>query len=182
MRRHTDEPTGPMRRREDELEELLEHGSRNFRQYRRRAYAAFVGLALMSAAAIFMVSQKVDSQAVDARVARAEARAAKDLAASQRQGRQIAIGITCGATSAIIAAGRATITGGGNLPPELERNLRRLGYPPRSVREASARRAAEAYSSSIANAIEKQSGVKGIVRSDGSLDCDRVKVASRAQP
>lgn len=52
---------GEHRRREDELateneylQELLEHGSRNFRRYRRRAYLAFVGLALANAFAIYL--------------------------------------------------------------------------------------------------------------------------------
>lgn len=56
MRRHTDAPPGPMRRREDELEELLEHGSRNFRRYRRRAMAAFAILALTNAWALYRVA------------------------------------------------------------------------------------------------------------------------------
>jgi hypothetical protein len=52
-RRRTNDPiSGPRRRREDELEELLAHGSRNFRQYRRRAIAGFVILMLGTAAAL----------------------------------------------------------------------------------------------------------------------------------
>lgn len=48
------------RRREDELEayaeqleELLEHGSRNFRRYRRRAMLVFAMLTIMSTLALF---------------------------------------------------------------------------------------------------------------------------------
>jgi hypothetical protein len=122
---------------------------------------------------------------IESKVDRAEVKAttAEQVAASQRAGRRTAVSITCGATSAIIEAGRATILGGGrSITPELERNLRRLGYPSRAQREREARRAAEAYSLGIASAIEKESGVQGIVREDGTLDCDRLLVAARAQP
>lgn len=49
------EPDGVSRRRrrEDALQEMLEHGSRNFRQYRRRASIAFVALTLMSTAGVY---------------------------------------------------------------------------------------------------------------------------------
>lgn len=50
LRRHNDPPAGPMRRREDELEELLEHGSRNFRRYRRRAMIGYAILVIAGAA------------------------------------------------------------------------------------------------------------------------------------
>lgn len=46
LRRRSDHTAPPKRRREDLLEELLEHGSRNFRRYRRRAYIAFAVLAV----------------------------------------------------------------------------------------------------------------------------------------
>lgn len=61
-RRHRDQEGSPRRRREDELaayaealEELLEHGSRNFRRYRKRAYLAFVALAAANALALYLV-------------------------------------------------------------------------------------------------------------------------------
>lgn len=60
LRRHSDAPAQPMRRREDELEELLEHGSRNFRRYRRRAYLAFAILAVASAVALVWVGKTAE--------------------------------------------------------------------------------------------------------------------------
>jgi hypothetical protein len=50
----------PARRREDALEELLEHGSRNFRRYRRRATVAFVGLAVANAIGFWKIDQNAD--------------------------------------------------------------------------------------------------------------------------
>lgn len=69
-------PDGEPRSREDELEELLTRGSRNFRAYRRRAYLAFVGLALTNAFAIW----KADENGDQARAQQDQAR--RDLAAA----------------------------------------------------------------------------------------------------
>jgi hypothetical protein len=79
-------PDGLPRRREDELEELLEHGSRNFRRYRRRAMTAFVGLTAANAIAIYLA---VDNgrEARDA-IADAAARQSHELAAA---GAEVAI-------------------------------------------------------------------------------------------
>lgn len=44
------------KRREDVLEELLQHGSRNFRAYRRKAYAAFTLLTAASVIALIWLS------------------------------------------------------------------------------------------------------------------------------
>jgi hypothetical protein len=133
-------------------------------------------LALVIAAyAVLGVERKVDQAAVDATVA-------KRVAVSQSEGRRIAIGITCGAVSSVIEAGRATILAGVQLPPRLERRLVSYGYPPRAKRIAAARQSAQQYSAGIANAVEKESGVQGIVRENGTLDCVKVKQASRAEP
>jgi hypothetical protein len=79
---------------------------------------------------------------------------------NQRQeGRAIAIQASCAATSAVIDAGRRTILTGGDLPPKFARELERLGYPSAQARKARARAAAEAYARSIAEAVERQSGV-----------------------
>jgi hypothetical protein len=79
-------PDGLPRRREDELEELLEHGSRNFRRYRRRAMTAFGLQAAATATALYLA---VDNgrEARDA-IATAAALQSRDLAAA---GAEVAI-------------------------------------------------------------------------------------------
>lgn len=94
-----------------------------------------------------------------------------DKVEQQRAGRNIALAVNCGALSAVIDAGRATITGGGILPPELEQFLERHGYPPKDVRDAQAKAAANAYGNRIADAVQRTSGLEGIVRADGGLNC-----------
>lgn len=93
----------------------------------------------------------------------------------QREGRAIAINVMCGGISSVIEAGRATITGSSTLSPEFERNLERLGYPPERQRKAAARAAAKGYAASIAAAVQQESGVRGLVRKDGSLNCERLR-------
>jgi hypothetical protein len=91
------------------------------------------------------------------------------------EGRRIAVESICGATSAVITAGRAVIGGSGaGLAPELERFLRKHGYPPKPVRQAEAKKAAEAYAESIARGIESNSGVTGLVRKNGTLNCRKM--------
>jgi hypothetical protein len=128
---------------------------------------------LIAAYAVFGVEGKVDQATVNATTAR-------QVAASQLEGRKTAVSITCGAISAVIEAGRTSITGGAVPPGRFERNLVRLGYPPEAERKAAAKKAADAYSLSIAKAIERESGVQGIVSETGSLDCDRLRRAARA--
>ena len=100
----------------------------------------------------------------------------------QRQdGRVIAIQASCAATSAVIDAGRKTILTAGDLPPKFARALERLGYPSAQARKARARVAAEAYARSIAEDVERQSGVKHLVRPDGRLNCDRLTSAAGAR-
>lgn len=102
-----------------------------------------------------------------------------DLTVQQAQGRVIAVDALCASSSAVIDAGRQTITGAqGALPTKLERALERLGYPPRRVRRAQALAAARAYGASIAQRVERATHVKGIARPDGSLDCKRLRTAS----
>lgn len=112
-------------------------------------------------------------------------RNALDAIHQQRVGRVVAIKILCGAMSAAIDAGRATITGGAlSVTGDFERNLRALGYPPRAVRLSAARRAARAYAKQIATGVTVAVGgpgeARGVVRPDGSLDCRRLLVVSRA--
>lgn len=100
----------------------------------------------------------------------------------QKAGRKAAVQVTCGALSAVIEAGRATITGSGEIqPPEFAKALERLGYPPKKVRRAAAEEAADQYRRLIASTIEKQAHVKDIVREDGTLDCSKLRALARAQ-
>lgn len=97
-----------------------------------------------------------------------------------QEGRRAAVDVTCAATSAVINAGRATITGGAeSLDPEFARNLEKLGYPSKPVRERQARKAAKLYAGAIAREVERATGVTGVVKEDGSLDCERLAVLSR---
>lgn len=132
--------------------------------------------------------------------------AAADAVSQASRGRAVALGVTCAAQSAVIDAGRAIITGGTGSERQAEqavaaartpaqrraaeaalerarafgRGLERLGYPSRAQREANAKAAAAAYGRTIASKIERESGVKGITRPDGTLDCDALKRASGA--
>lgn len=102
----------------------------------------------------------------------------------QREGRRVAVAAICGATSAVIEAGRATITGGAaGVNGEFERNLRKLGYPPRKVRRKQAMAAAEGYARTIAEGVRTAAGVKahGLVRADGTLDCHRLQRVARTR-
>lgn len=104
----------------------------------------------------------------------------------QREGRATANAIVCGAVSAVIDAGQATITGSsaGGGSEEFLRNLEKLGYPPENVRKAQAEKAARAYARSIAERVEKQAGAEGegIVRPDGSIDCKKLARVTAATP
>lgn len=107
---------------------------------------------------------------------------ASDEREAQLEGRRTAVEAVCGATSAVVQAGQATITGGGaGIPEELSRFLERHGYPPKSVREEQAKLAAEAYAKNVSKQIEKNSGLTGIVRENGTLDCEKMVEAALAQ-
>lgn len=93
----------------------------------------------------------------------------------QREGRRIAVNVTCGAISAVIDAGRATITGGAaGLPPELASFLEAHGYPPAAERRRQALEAASTYARSIAKAVERASGRDDLVQPNGRLRCERL--------
>jgi hypothetical protein len=100
----------------------------------------------------------------------------------QRQGRTVAVRALCAATSAVIDAGRATITGSGGAvgSPRFVRALERLGYPPKRVREQQAQKAAQFYAQAISKRIETATKQKGLARKDGSLDCRRLQVVANA--
>lgn len=97
-----------------------------------------------------------------------------------QESRKIATGVMCAFGSALADAGRATISGGDIQPPVFARNLERLGLPPKSVRVAGAKTAGAAYVTAIVAAVEQQTGIKGFVRKDGTLDCAKLQRATVA--
>lgn len=103
-----------------------------------------------------------------------------DAIQQQKQGRTSAVQVTCGALSAVIEAGRATL-GADVQPPEFRRALERLGLPPRRARSEAAKVAGNAYRKSIADSIERQAHVKGLVQKDGTLDCNKLAQLAKIQ-
>lgn len=103
---------------------------------------------------------------------------------NQRHDRAVTAGAICGAVNAVITAGRATITGGASgVTGEFERNLRKLGYPPRKVRRQQAKRAADLYAKSIAASVAKSTQVdlSNLVNPNGTLDCKRLPLVANAK-
>lgn len=99
----------------------------------------------------------------------------------QREGRKTALEAVCGIEQATISAGRAQLLSSGHIRPvRFERNLVRLGYPPRAVRERQARVAAAGYSTLIARAVQRESGIGGLVGPDGQLRCGLLVRAGKA--
>lgn len=98
-----------------------------------------------------------------------------------REGRSFTVNVTCASISAVIDAGRATITGqNGTVSGEFARNLERLGYPPKNVRKRQQRIAARKYAEFIARRVEEATGAKGVVRRNGTLNCGRLLKLGRA--
>jgi hypothetical protein len=102
----------------------------------------------------------------------------------QIEGRRIGSSITCSVISSVIEAGRDQILSSATPgPPNFEANLRKLGYPPIKVRREAAQAAAHQYASRIAWRVKEASGLRGIIRKDGTLNCPNlqkaVKVKSR---
>lgn len=101
-----------------------------------------------------------------------------------QEGRRAGQQITCAANAAVIDAGRSVITGHApgkppaTPPPAVERTLRKLGYPPFAVRQQQAERAGDEYGRQIARAIQRATRVKGLVKRDGTLDCERLAAAT----
>jgi hypothetical protein len=125
--------------------------------------------------AVLGVERKVDQQAVDARVAKAEARTAKQLAEAQSEGRRIAVSVTCGALRGVEDAGRLVLT---QRLPGTERFI-----PPSSKREQRIRRIfARSYNRVITNRIVQEAGANGaeVIEPNGSVNCDRLRSVARA--
>jgi hypothetical protein len=159
------------------LEEMQTMNSR-YENFTRRALVAqgLVAAACIGALAIGSVTLHRTAQ----------------LAEQQRAGRAVAIDALCALGSAVVDAGRQTLAGPpakkGELPPDpvgpprFVHALERLGFPPRAVRDRAARQAARAYGASIAHRVERATQVKGLTRPDGTLNCARLRAASKANP
>lgn len=112
-----------------------------------------------------------------------KATAAQQAAASQREGRQIAIAVLCGFGNGVEAAGKASIAQP-ILPGRFRRNLEKLGLPPERLRAERARKAGEAYARSISESVAEQASVKAekVIQPDGSMDCNALQDVARATP
>lgn len=132
----------------------------------RRPYKVMVGTALLLAAGSMFLSALLFTRLDD------QQRAIHNAQVEQRQGRATSLTATCATLSGVIEAGRATILGGVIIKPrEFERNLERMGLPPRPTRKRSATSAAAAYANAIAARVETATGKHGLIRKDGTLDC-----------
>lgn len=126
-----------------------------------RALVVLLGLlavtvALASVAIVVSVQSASDAQTAIERV---------------NDGRKVGSAVTCATTSAIIDAGRETIKAGAYVrPKEFARALEKIGLPALTTRAQYADAAAQAYARSISRAVGK-TGVRGVVRADGTLDC-----------
>jgi len=100
---------------------------------------------------------------------------------SQKEGRRDALGVSCAISGAVINAGRNVILSSSlpPKPPRFERNLHRLGFPSRAELSKGAQIAATLYARSIAEAVQRQVHVTGIVHKDGTIDCKRLREVAR---
>lgn len=112
--------------------------------------------------------------------AAASATRAQDAIDRVEEGRKVGSAITCAATSAVIDAGRTTIKAGAYVrPKEFADALEDLGLPPETTRKRFAAIAADAYARNVSRAVLSGSGVRGVVRPDGTLDCKALRVAAK---
>jgi hypothetical protein len=148
------------------------------RRYKRVAHGLVgmmvVGLIAVTAGGLFIAHQQRVLHRQQSALARSQVR--QDVQQKQiQEGRKTALRVVCSATSAVIEAGRKVITGGSIAPgTTFERNLRKLGYPPVEKRKADAKAAADSYANLIALRIARDTGVVGLVKQNGSLDCTRL--------
>jgi hypothetical protein len=123
---------------------------------------------------------------------------------AQHEGRKVATEAFCSFGSAVSDAGRKTIAAGVALPGQTKLDADRIvldkhgrvigvvsgrfarfleahGYPLAPQRVAGSQRAAEAYARNVSDAVAKETGVKGLVKADGTLDCARLQNVSHAK-
>lgn len=102
------------------------------------------------------------------RVDRAEFKAerAAQIARSQREGRTVAVDVLCGGVAGIEDAGTQALQG------KLE-GQNGHGLPQRAIDD---------YVRTISRAVSRQAGVdaRRVLKANGTIDCDRLRVAARA--
>lgn len=91
----------------------------------------------------------------------------KQVQRDQQDGRRAAVGATCAINAAIIDAARETILARDSKPGQSEGE--------RILREG----VADTYSTRIALEVERETGQRGLVKPDGSLDCRRLRKIGR---
>lgn len=130
---------------------------------------AFLSLVVVAVALAGVAVVRASQSATDA----------EDAIERVEDGRKVGSAITCSATSAVIDAGRTTIKAGAYVRPrEFARALEDLGLPPQTTRERYAALAADAYARNVSRAVLSESGVRGVVREDGTLDCAALRKAA----
>jgi hypothetical protein len=128
----------------------------------------------------------------------------QQIAEFQQEGRKVAIEVLCGFGSAVSEAGRKTIAGSIALPGRTRRDADRVvldkrgrvigvvsgrfarfleshGYPVAPQRVSGSKRAADEYARAVSNAVARQTGAKGLVKPDGTLDCARLQKVSHTR-
>lgn len=102
---------------------------------------------------------------------------------AQKDGRRIASTATCVAIGAITKAGQAAVAKSATpIRGAYAENLRRLGAPTQKQREAAAMAARVEYGRTIARDIEQRTGIPGIARPDGTIDCARLRQVTIEEP
>lgn len=157
------------------------------------AHQAFRDLAPVIAvgiAAIAVFGNEGKADRADLAASRAELKAARaEFKANQNmtqiqiqnQGRAVAIDVLCGGIAGVETAGRKILTDTLPLPPGIPRQ-------PRSRRERRINRSyARAYARVISDAVVSQIksprfDPKTVLRRDGTIDCDELRVQARARP
>jgi hypothetical protein len=143
--------------------------------------SAIVGvIAVVAVSVAVYATARVASD--DTKIAIADAKI-RELTVVQKQGRRLALGVTCAAVSAVSEAGRATIANAMPLPPGVEALLVAHGFPSFRERKAAARIASVDYVRRISAKVEDQVGRKGdhLVNADGTLNCHRLELVARAR-
>lgn len=100
----------------------------------------------------------------------------------QAVGRQAAIGVLCGFANGVSQAGRKVIISSDVEPERFKQNLLELGMYPDDQRRDRSEQAARLYVQLVTNSVIEQVGMKaGLVKDDGTLDCERLSYVARAR-
>lgn len=138
-----------------------------------------VTLAALAIAVFAVVSaeDKADRAEVKAELAQRDAEANRRQAMTTRAGRQVAIQVLCGGLAGVEEAGRLVLT---DRLPSTERFQRPSTRGERRLRAVYA----EAYNRVISEAIIDEAGLQAtdMLKRDGTIRCDKLKTAARANP